>query len=116
MTDSKLLEWYRKSDVGISSKAMVAVMLGDKPEWPRYCYPLAPADFNRCLMLVEAVPDVALFMGEISRICPVWKALVDRWDEIKDVFIGEVGLNWSNGGKASKTFKLMRSIIEQAGD
>ena len=103
----KLLEWFATGRVGASSKAMAcaaAGLPGDKS------HPYDPDDFNRCLLLLEAVPEIRDCMDNVAGISGTWAKLVNRWDEVEQCFLDEVGLNWSKARSAPKTYELMKEI------
>lgn len=103
----KILNWFATGRVGSSSKAMACAAAGlpsDKS------HPYDPDDLNRCLLLLEAVPEVRNNMDKVAAINERWGALVARWGEVEQCFLEEVGLNWSKGNRAPKTYKLMKDI------
>lgn len=103
----KILNWFATGRVGASSKAM-ACAAADMPN--DGSHPYDPDDLNRCLLLLEAVPEIRQHMNKIAGINDTWAKLVKRWDEVEQCFIDEVGLNWVKGRKASKTYELMKEI------
>ena len=110
--ESRILNWLFHGRVGMSSKAMAAVFAGMQEKYsPSYTIPFDPSDFNRCLMLLEVVPEGREMMGEVAKINPEWKLIVNRWDEIERCFIDEAGLDWSKSDSAPKTAKLMREVV-----
>ena len=103
----KILEWFATGRVGASSKAMAcaaAGLPGDKS------HPYDPDDLNRCLLLLEAVPEIRDCMDKVAEISGTWAKLVTRWDEVEKCFLDEVGLNWCKANSASKTYELMKQI------
>ena len=106
----KIMLWFATGRVGASSKAM-ACAVADLPISDRY-HPADPDDLNRCLLLIEAVPEIRDHMDKVAAISGTWARLVARWDEIEQCFLDEVGLNWVKARSAPKTYALMRSIIE----
>ena len=105
----KILKWFANGKVGESSKAMVSAAT-DQPFGGYRPHPSDPADFNRCLLLLEAVPEIRNAMNKIADISEVWKKLVARWDEVEHSFISEVGRDWCNAKNAPKTYNLMKEI------
>ena len=103
----KILNWLVNGEVGESSKAMACAAI-DLPSSGRY--PHDPDDLNRCLLLLEQVPEMRGHMGKVAAMNKTWANLVERWDEIEQTFIQEVGLNWSHGRSAPKTYELMKSL------
>lgn len=117
MVERDVLEWFLNGRIGISSRAMAAAAVGIP--YTRYLgdnHPHDPADFNRCLLLLEKAPEVRQSFDKVAALSPVWAALVARWDEIEQCLLDEVGLNWSKGRQlhAERTYNLMRSIIDPA--
>lgn len=110
----KILTWFATGRVGISSKAMAccAAGLGQDPMWSRNNnHPHDPDDFNRCLLLLEAVPEIRNHFGEIARLSEAWGRLIENWEQIETLFLEEAGLNWSKRIPASKTYDLMQEVI-----
>ena len=105
---NKILEWFIKGRVGASSTAMAGCIAGI--ETREKSHPYDAADLNRCLLFLDAVPEARLHMDKLRTLSPTWDRLVDRWKELESTFMEEVGLNWSHGDKASKTYKLMNEI------
>lgn len=107
----RVTDWLLTENTGMSSKAMLSCALG-KPstrDWPH-----DPADFNRCLLLLVAVPEVRASFPEIRLFGPQWERLIDHWDEVERCFLNEVGLDWINGRNAPCTYKIMRAIMGRA--
>lgn len=104
-----VLEWFGTGEVGESSKAMALAVCDAKGNKN---HPHDPADLNRCLLFLEAVPEARGRMDKVAALSPVWARLVERWSELETSFIGEVGRNWCKARSAPETYKLMRSLIE----
>jgi len=103
----KILKWFANGEVGASSKAMACAAAGlphDKS------HPYDPDDLNRCLLLLESVPEIRGHMDKISAISDTWCNLVARWDDVEKCFLDEVGLNWTKAKQAPKTYRLMQDI------
>ena len=106
----KVLRWLLSGRVGLSSKAMAAHLCGFPCEGD---YPIDPDDFNRCVMLLDAVPEARALLPKMAEVNRYWAALVSRWDEIEAAFRDErrgPGVFYS----APKTYKLMTEIINKA--
>lgn len=120
MSDMKLSEnaimWLANGERGISSETIFETITGVKTVRTMKSHPHDPADFMRCLKLLDACPEFKPLLCKMKGVSPVWRALVDRWDEIQNVFETEVP-NWKESGwwSAPKTYNLMREIIEGAG-
>ena len=105
---TKILEWLANGETGISSKCMAFAALGIRAEY-QYA-PSDPSDFNRCLLLVERVPEIKKKFSEIAKISNEWNAVIENWDSIRQLFISEVGENWSTGESAPLTYQLMKDL------
>lgn len=107
----KILNWLASGKVGISSKVMACVAAGIPCDrgFPPYT-PSDPDDLNRCLLLLDKVPEIRKHFDEIAKVSDEWEALIKRWGEVEKCFIDEVGFDWCNGSRASKTYELMKSI------
>lgn len=103
----KILNWYVNGETGASSKVLASVALGQVSEKH---HPLDPADFNRCLKLVRAVPEIKNYFDQISKLSPQWKSVIDNWDKIRESFVNEVGFDWVKGFSAPKTYHLMKEL------
>ena len=108
-----ILNWFATGEVGVSSKAMACAIAGldvDKT-WATFGnHPSDPSDFNRCLKFLKAVPEAKEHLHKVAEISKVWAELVERWDEVEQCFIDEVGFDWCKGKAAKKTYDLMKSI------
>lgn len=103
----KALKWFATGCVGSSSKFMATYLTigeGDKS------YPHDPDDFNRCLLLLNAVPELRSHIHKLKKVSPQWEQLVDNWDALESCFLNEAGLNWSKSGRASITYKAMKHM------
>ena len=70
----KILNWFGAGQVGASSKAMALAAAGmpnDKS------HPYDPDDLNRCLLLLEAVPEIRQHMDKVAAI--VRATLANCW-------------------------------------
>ena len=103
----KILNWFGTGQVGASSKAMALAAAGMPNDGS---HPYDPDDLNRCLLLLEAVPEIRGHMADIAAIDATWKELIARWDEVERCFLDEAGLNWTKARTARKTYALMKSI------
>lgn len=105
----KVLHWLATGEVGVSSHAMAMAACGlpVRDTLP----PFDPSDLNRCLLLLRAVPEIREHMGAVAAVSSIWSSLVARWDEIEQCFLEEVGLDWSKGRRAPKTYALMKEVM-----
>lgn len=82
--------WLAVGEQGRSSRALFAVATGVTPEGmsssEANAVPLDVADFRRCARLYETVPEVRTHLARAEDLCPVWRRLVDRWDELMALY------------------------------
>ena len=111
--EKKILEWFATGNTGVSSKAMAfaAVGITNKQSFGNST-PSDPSDFNRCLKLVEQVPEIKHHFDKIAKLSDKWAVLISKWEIIEKSFLDEVGFDWCKGDRAPNTYKLMHSILD----
>jgi len=102
------LEWALGDDTGISSKAIMNMMLGRKVD--AWTYPSDPADLGRCIRLLLLIPAWRPRIGEMAAVDRVWARLVAAWDKLEACMEAEVGFRWEKAQSAPKTYALMKRI------
>jgi len=112
MTDiAKIMRWVIGNDTGISSKCIAAFMCGADVQ-NRYCdAPSDPSDLGRCLRLLELFPEWKPRMLEMSTVNDRWAKIVPHWEELGKIMADEVGIDWSKGRNAKKTYDRMQAIM-----
>ena len=102
--------WIVDGRVGSSSKAIWSHMMGVPGQ--DMSYPSDPDDLNRCLLLLQLIPEWQPRMAEMVVHGKAWAGLAGKWKELTTLFLDEVGLNWSKGTKlrATKTYELMKQL------
>lgn len=106
----KALEWLANGSTGASSKTMCFwLAFGVRTEYPNY--PHDPADLDRCLRFLAAVPESRPHLPKMAELSTAWASLAARWDDVERSHLDEVGLGWSKARNAPKTYALMRSIL-----
>jgi UTP:GlnB (protein PII) uridylyltransferase len=106
-----IYKWMAGYDTGMSSKAIAMHMSAG---WCNGNYPYDPADLGRCLRLLELFPEWKPRIAEMAQYGKVWAAYISRWDEIVQSMVDEVGIDWSKGQRAEKTYGLMHDIARSA--
>ncbi|WAT32249.1 hypothetical protein [Pseudomonas sp. GXZC] len=111
--DDRARRWIVDGQVGMSSKAIWAHMTGT----PSECMsaPSDPDDLNRCLLLLDLVPEWTERMGEMATHGKKWEALAPIWADLTNTFLAEVGLDWCKGNSAPETYQMMRSALAGQG-
>ena len=103
---SLVLEWLFDDDTGISSKDLAACFLGvnRSPVSP----PRDPSDLGRCLRLIKIVPSVRQCVDELAHRHREWAKAAACWNAISASMDEEVGIDWSKGDCAPRTYQLMK--------
>ncbi|MOA35671.1 hypothetical protein D3C78_1571400 [compost metagenome] len=96
----------------MSSKAIWSHMTGT-PSEEGYSHPHDPDDLNRCLLLLDLIPEWKPRMSEMAGHSPQWAALASQWEVITETFLGEAGLDWVNGKSAPNTYALMKTALSK---
>lgn len=110
-----LLDWLASGRRGVSSNSIVQHLTGVQAVGDWYIdIPHDPADLDRCLKLLDAVPLLRPLLPRMATASPMWAALIERWAEIEASHLDEVGLGWTKARSAPKTYALMRSVIDPA--
>lgn len=112
---AEAVNWLATGQRGISSNAIFQHLTGvpaTRDGW--LDHPHDPADFDRCLKLLRAVPELRERLPHMASLSRGWAALVAHWDEIERSHLDEVGLGWAKARSAPKTYDLMRKVIDGA--
>jgi hypothetical protein len=100
--ETRALRWAAGHDTGTSSKAILAVMTGNKPrDW--YCYPHDGDDLGRCVRLLDMIPEWRPRIGEMAAVGNEWAALAERWADLEKLHRAE---DWK--GMSALIQKLVR--------
>lgn len=79
--------WLKCDHTGVSSEFMAGVLSGRFMRTPGY--PHDPADFSRCLGLLDACPELRNSILQLAKHGPQWAALVANWCELESLFRDE---------------------------
>ena len=112
--ERKVLQWLASGQSGLSSEVMAftAVDIEQVGKFTLYHYPLDPADLNRCIMLVDTIPEIREHFPKIASLSPRWKAIIDNWDELTATFLLEAGFNWIKSHRAPQTYLRMKQLLD----
>lgn len=106
----KTIDWLANGETGISSKTM-AFWLAFDVKMSDASHPLDPTDFDRCLRLLDAVPEMRPHLPRMAKVSPQWARLVKHWDEVERCHLKEVGLGWTKARSAPETYYLMQRVL-----
>lgn len=96
-----LIEWLASDDTGLSSLFMASKLTGMFKA--KYAYPHDPADFGRCLRLVEAVPKLESKIRDMSQHGKEWAVVAANWHEWAEV---------CRAGEGRRLYRLMQLCYE----
>lgn len=109
--------WLSSDDTGVSSRYMASVLaeaagMGYVPRShaDRDPYPYDPADFGRCVRLLDAVPDLRGHMSALADDTahgPVWNAVAAEWDTLEAWYREDLPT-----GRSQRLFERLNAIRE----
>jgi len=98
--------WLEHGERGISSDTMFTVLSGGPLHLREHVgHPHDPADFRRCHLLLEAVPEWREKLIEMKPISPVWVSLVDDWDKLTEMLLEQL-----ESGKPNGMYEFMKEL------
>lgn len=83
---SKVVHWLFTGRVGLSSKAMACVALGVETFPVLDDHPHDSGDFERCLALLDAAPEVRDSFHEIAKLSATWAWFIANWSELEALY------------------------------
>lgn len=109
-------DWLAKGCQGMSSGALFFRTVGIRPRTLVASdnvtqHPTDASSLYLCLLMLEQVPEAAQRLETMRDVSPEWSALIDRWDDLKQCFLDEVGLDWPKGRLARNTAALLDEIL-----
>lgn len=106
-TISQAMHWLVNGRTGMSSTCMLATIINGGPVAGTTYHPCDPADFKRCVGLLNAVPEFRNRLHVMKSISKHWANLVDHWDEIEKQMLEEI----STSLNGCKTYDLMKCVL-----
>jgi hypothetical protein len=110
----KVVEWLAHGDRGMSSETM-AFWLAWGEKGNSRSHPYDPDDLDRCLRLLEQVPELRPLLPRMASVSDKWARLVANWERIEASHLDEVGLGWSKARRAPKTYAMMKEVLDGPG-
>jgi hypothetical protein len=99
-----LQAWLASDRTGVSSVFMASVLGGfSRP----FGHPYDPADFGRCVGLLDAVPEFRGRVKEMAEHGKEWSALVSAWDELEALYREELP-----SGVATRCYDRMVELLK----
>lgn len=107
------VRWLASGERGVSSNTIFQWLTGiDALKGVRMGHPYDPADFRRCRLLLEQVPELQPHFYRMREVSQQWSNLVDQWAAICATMDEELP-DWREGlgGVAKKTYDLIKAAI-----
>lgn len=104
--EKKITKWLIEGDVGLSSKTMASIALGD--EGCEINYPHDPSDFRRCYLFLSQCIDWRnhkSLLDKLATLSKEWSSIRDNWIELLDLYNQE-----REKKSAPKLYKKMKEI------
>lgn len=107
----KVINWLATGRTGLSSKCLAVTLINlDSNKSIANDYPRDPADFERCLNLLNAVPELRERLPLMKSVSKEWNALIGQWSKVEATFKQETGFPSQRWINAPQTYELMQSI------
>ena len=110
------IKWLASGERGQSSNTLFSILTGvNALTSGGLSHPSDPDDFKRCEKLLRQCTELRADLWRMKGITPAWGPLVERWDNIVELFESEVpGVldcgEWPFRVPATKTYELMKSL------
>lgn len=103
----RIIQWLCSGETGLSSKTMLCIHTGNEMDrgWD-FRPPSDVADFRRCWLLIEAIPEVKNSFAQIAKECPAFKGVIENWDVISAAYEKERG-----NGDCPVTYRLLKQAL-----
>lgn len=101
-----VMNWLLNGERGSSSETIVSKMEGVPIlSWRKDVHPSDPSDFNRCVKLLDEVPEYKQRLDEMRGVSQVWNELVDHWSELEQMLVDAL-----KEGSAPEMYKKMKEL------
>ena len=104
-----LLKWIASGDRGASSETIVTKLAGIDLAHGCSCEPHDPSDFRRCLLLLDAVPELKSKLDKMKEVSNYWRLLIENWNELEKMYHEE-----KSSGRAPKLYEKMKLLRREA--
>lgn len=103
----RIIQWLCSGESGLSSKTMVCIHTGNEMDrhWG-FQAPSDVADYRRCWLLVEVVPEIRNSFPLIAERCPAFKGVIENWDAISAAYERERGKD-----RCPETYRLLKLAL-----
>ena len=119
-----LMDWLLTGERGLSSEAIVKVVLGIPFDMWGNNVPLDAGDFRRCALLFQAVPTLRPLLDTVvAESDPAWALLAENWDLLTEIFIAAIpnyltpNPDWNKRNKALSEagYNKIQALLKEGG-
>ncbi len=114
------ITWVAHGEHGLSSLAIFRRMTRVVPYPIRAgnesAYPHDAADFRRCRLLLEQVPEWRARLAEMREVSPDWDRLIEEWDALCESLDTETPDWRTSEGQAPVTSARIRQVVRESMD
>lgn len=101
--------WYTNGDTGTSSLVIAHVLHRPNKLFTngtlKEDVPRDPADFGRCVRLLDLMPQWRALLPAVADVSPAWRAMVQHWSELEALYREEAPL-----GTAPKLYERLAKL------
>lgn len=101
--EKRARDWISGGDTGLSSETLWNFFIGNRGF--RSTTPLDPDDFGRCYRLLKKFPEWKERLGEVAIALPEWKALINVWPEMEQIYERDL-----SSGRSPELYQLMQKL------
>ena len=105
-------KWLASGERGISSNTIFEKLTGIQAAHGHHSHPHDPADFRRCQLLLEQVPELQPLFHRMAEVSPEWEVLVQVWPDIIKAMDREA-TGWRDG-RTGRQAPTAYALIKQA--
>ena len=101
-----LTEWFVNGETGSSSMTLALWLSKQKRPKKGVSFPYDRWDCRRCLLLLDAVPELRKKMHTLPELSKEWAAFYERWDELENA------LRMEMSGRPAGASALINEILK----
>lgn len=110
--EERAASWLASNETCEASLALCNHMLG-KPVSRSECL-RGVTDLNRCLELLDLVPEWKPRIREMGLYGAAWKKMAAHWHHLTRLFMREAGLGFSHGHRAPRANNMIKELVWEA--
>lgn len=104
------VQWLATGDRGASSEALFSVLSGFECADGSRSLPQDPDDFKRCLVMLEACPELSSKLPHMATVNPTWSVLISHWEELKALLEAEAPDWRKSTGSCPQLYERLQAL------